>query len=590
MNLKEKNLRLVSDEKIAQFSDLHGIGYLLYLSRENYYRLMGGIFILTASVACLMLSVHVLGQLLENLSADLHTDIYKLVAFFLALEIAAAVLRYFGSVTIVHTTNSIIYHVRKKLFHKLTCLPITYFDRQPLGRTLSRITTDVEGVEHFFSQILSSSLCAFLEIILIIVAMLLVDVRFGLLIIATAVPTILFALAFRRPLKFWLRVHKKLNALTLARFAEFANGFEIIKCFNLEDWSKRKYQELVLNNYHVHLRIQHWNTFVRPMIVLLCSLPIFFVILLGGGMVLEQALALSVFISFVRFTIGLQHPVRVVLHDIQIIQDALTSAERIHQTFLEIEEVHYPDVLDQQLQGDIKFEQVYLDYMRDKNVLRGISFHAARGMKIGLVGETGAGKTSTVNLIPALYNYSSGDILLDDIPLRKWSKPCVRKYIGYINQDVIIFRGTLRENIICSQQAQDKEILQLADRLGFRQRLRNLPQGLDSLVIDHGQNLSAGERQIIAFMRMMIKNPQILILDEATANVDSHYEEIIHRALFELMANKTCFIIAHRLATVQKCDSILVFKDGNIVEQGTHTSLTRHDSGYYRYLLQAMQH
>ena len=210
-------------------------------------------------------------------------------------------------------------------------------------------------------------------------------------------------------------------------------------------------------------------------------------------------------------------------------------------------------------------------------------------MKIGLVGETGAGKTSTVNIIPALYSFSRGEVLVDGIPLRQWSKPWLRKHIGYINQDVVIFQGTLRDNIVCAQEDVDDEaIYQLADRLGFADRLMNFPSGLNSAILEHGQNLSAGERQIVAFMRMMVKNPQILILDEATANVDYDYEQLLHRALFDLMADKTCFIIAHRLATVRQCDMILVFKDGRIVERGNHNSLYSNNNSYYRHMQSAL--
>ena len=239
--------------------------------------------------------------------------------------------------------------------------------------------------------------------------------------------------------------------------------------------------------------------------------------------------------------------------------------------------------------GDITFANVWMDYFRDKDVLKEISFEIKKGMKAGLVGETGAGKTSTINLIPALYNYSAGDISIDGISLRDWSKPWLRKHIGYINQDVVIFRGTLRENIVCAQKkVNDHAIYQLAERLGFGRRLAAFADGLDTLVLEHGQNLSAGERQIVAFMRMMIKEPSILILDEATANVDNDYEKLLHNALFEIMADKTCFIIAHRLSTVKKCDIILVFKGGRITERGTHNSLTTLENGHYRNMQAAL--
>ena len=306
-------------------------------------------------------------------------------------------------------------------------------------------------------------------------------------------------------------------------------------------------------------------------------------------MVSEDALSMAVFISLLRFSERFMSPVRSLSHDIQIIQDALTSAERVRQMLQEIEEPHYQDAVENKVWGDITFAKVWMDYFRDKDVLKSISFNIKKGMKTGLVGETGAGKTSTVNLIPALYNYSAGDISIDGISLRDWSKPWLRKQIGYINQDVVIFRGTLRENIVCAQKkVSDHAIYQLAARLGFGRRLAAFPDDLDTLVLEHGQNLSAGERQIVAFMRMMIKEPSILILDEATANVDHDYEQLLHSALFEIMADKTCFIIAHRLSTVKKCDMILVFKDGRIIERGTHASLVALDNGYYRHMQAAL--
>lgn len=588
MSLEQKIGTLVHEDKVRQSSDLGGISYLIALSRENSFKLFLAVILLMSSVGCLMFSVRVLGWLFEELSMG-GTDVWPYAMAFLAFEIGAVVLRYYGSIFTAYITNAIILEVRKKLFTKLTLLPVSYFDRQPLGRTVSRITSDVEGVENFFSQILASSLCSFIELGFILLAMLITDPKFGLIIVFTSLPAFVFTAVFRAPIKFWFRIHKKLNALILSRFAEFINGFEILKGFHLEQWSYRKFKEINLLNYDVHLAILHWNSFIRPMIVFLCSIPVFFVLLIGAPMVIEQTLSIAIFVSFVRFTERFLSPVRTLSHDIQIIQDALTSAERVRQMFDEIEELHHPEVTSKDVLGDVTFNNVRMDYLRDKDVLKGISFHAAKGMKTGLVGETGAGKTTTINLIPALYNFTGGDITIDNISIRDWSKPCLRRHIGYINQDVVIFQGTLRENIVCARtQVGDDEIHNLAQRLGFSDRMRDFPAGLDTHILEHGQNLSAGERQIVAFMRMMIKDPRILILDEATANVDHDYEKLLHNTLFDLMADKTCFIIAHRLTTVKKCDLILVFKDGQIVERGTHEILNSKEDSYYRSMQSAL--
>ena len=591
MNLKElkkKVSALVREDEVRQSSDLGGIAYLFSLSRENYRKLFSAVAVLVLSVACLMVSVRLLGWLFEDLASD-RTLVWQYAVAFLAFEVLAVFLRYGGSIFMSYTTTSIILDVRKKLFRKLTRLPVTYFDRQPLGRTVARITNDVERVEYFFSRILADTLCSVIEIGLILVAMIATDVKMGVIIACTSFPAFIFAMAMRSPVKYWLRMHKKLDASIISKFAEFANGFEVLKSFNLEKWSQRKFEDINILNYLVHLTIMHWNSFIRPLIMFLCQLPVFFVFIICGAMVIDDALSIAVFISLLRFSERFMAPVRSLSHNIQIIQDALTSAERVRQMLQEIEEPRYKDAVEKKVWGDITFANVWMDYFRDKDVLKEISFEIKKGMKAGLVGETGAGKTSTINLIPALYNYSAGDISIDGISLRDWSKPWLRKHIGYINQDVVIFRGTLRENIVCAQKkVNDHAIYQLAERLGFGRRLAAFADGLDTLVLEHGQNLSAGERQIVAFMRMMIKEPSILILDEATANVDNDYEKLLHNALFEIMADKTCFIIAHRLSTVKKCDIILVFKGGRITERGTHDSLVTLENGHYRNMQAAL--
>lgn len=591
MNLKELKKKvgtIVREDEVHQSSDLSGVAYLFALSRENYYQLFSATAVLVLSVACLMFSVRLLGWLFEDLASN-RTFVWQYAMAFLAFELLAMLLRYGGSIFMSYTTTAIILAVRKKLFRKLTRLPVTYFDRQPLGRTVARITNDVERVEYFFSRILADSMCAVIELGLILVAMIATDTRLGVIIACTSIPAFVFAVMMRSPVKYWIRMHKKLDASIISKFAEFTSGFEILKSFNLEKWSQRKFEDINILNYLVHLTIMHWNSFIRPTIMLLCQLPVFFVCLICGAMVIEDTLSIAVFISLLRFSERFMSPVRSLSHDIQIIQDALTSAERVRQMLQEIEEPRYEGALKQRVWGDIVFTNVWMDYFRDKDVLKEISFTLKKGMKAGLVGETGAGKTSTINLIPALYNYTAGDISIDGISLRDWSKPWLRKHIGYINQDVVIFRGTLRENIVCAQKnVSDHAIYQLAARLGFEARLTAFAAGLDTLVLEHGQNLSAGERQIVAFMRMMIKEPSIMILDEATANVDHDYEKLLHNALFEIMADKTCFIIAHRLSTVKQCDLILVFKDGRIVERGTHASLSTREHGYYRSMQAAL--
>ena len=275
MRLKQKVSKLIRDDEVYQTSDIGGVAYLFSLSRQNYIKLLAAITTLVLSVSCLMISVRLLGWLLEDITTT-SSNVWYYAAAFLTFEVLAVLLRYGGSIFMSHTTNNIVLEVRKKLFAKLTRLPITYFDRQPLGRTIARTTNDVEKVEHFFSSILANSLCSVIELGLVLIAMIVTDTKFGVIIACTSIPAFIFATAMRAPIKYWMRMHKKLDALVISRFAEFTNGFEIIKCFNLEKWSEQKFKNINFTNYMVHLTIMHWNSFIRPTIVLLCGLPVFF--------------------------------------------------------------------------------------------------------------------------------------------------------------------------------------------------------------------------------------------------------------------------------------------------------------------------
>jgi ABC-type multidrug transport system fused ATPase/permease subunit len=361
----------------------------------------------------------------------------------------------------------------------------------------------------------------------------------------------------------------------------------VIKAFGLEKWTQNRFTNGSQSLLTSAINMMNWNSLIRPMTVLLCGLPLVVILWWGGHLVTVGALEIGLLVTYIRYSERFMGPIRTISQEIQHIQEALVSSERVRQMLSEEVE---NDVLgdDGQLalpiEGQIKFEDVCMEYIKGKPILNGVSFEIAAGETVAFVGATGSGKTTTVNLIPKLYPISSGEITLDGYDLRDWSRKGIRKNLGYVGQDVVIFRGTIRENLLAavddSIELSDQKILAACERTGLSSIIERFKDGLDYNILEAGKNLSMGERQLIAFTRMLLKDPAILILDEATANIDEHCEKLIQKAVSELMEHRTCIVIAHRLSTILHADQILVFKDGRVVEKGCHEDLVAHNGIY----------
>jgi ABC-type multidrug transport system fused ATPase/permease subunit len=368
-------------------------------------------------------------------------------------------------------------------------------------------------------------------------------------------------------------------------------GLPVIKSMHLERWTKSVYEGLTRDHLTANITLMNWNSVVRPLTVMFCLVPTIMVVMLGGHRVLDGGMTLGIFVVFVRYSERFLAPVRTISQEIHQIQDALSSSERIRLLLLENEEsselgkdgTHAGTIA-----GEIEYRNVQMSYRGTKPVLNDISFCAKPGMKVALVGETGSGKTSTLSLIPRLYRFGGGSITIDGVPIADWQRSALRGQLGLVSQDVIVFRGTLRENLVAAHQdpakCNDEMIMVAAEQTGLAKIIESLPAGLDSFVHHGGSNLSMGERQLIAFTRMLIRDPAVLILDEATANLDEGFEKVVQRAINVVMKGRTCFIIAHRLSTVMQSDVILVFRDGKIVERGSHVELMEL-AGYYSELV-----
>jgi ATP-binding cassette subfamily B multidrug efflux pump len=581
-----------NQDSIDQQGDFSAMLSLFQYGRGTYKRLFLGISLVASSAGLLMISAKLMGQLAELLLLKSPwPNLTVTIAAILAIESLNILIYYRGRVGIALVTNQVALQIREALFKKLSQLPISYYDQQPLGRTITRLTSDIEGIESFFSNTLPRVLTACITVVSVLLAMLLTDFKIGFFIALSSLPAIIFTVIMRKPVRFWLRDYKKKSAAINSQLAELINGLPVIKVFGLEKWSQSVFRKSSEDMLRSAYSLMNWNTFIRPIAAFLCAMPIVVILWWGGHLALDQQISIGLLVAFIRYAERYFRPVMQLSFELHLIQDAIASSERVRKMLDETEESvvlgpngsHHASV-----KGSVEFDQVWMCYQANQPVLKGIHFQVKAGSCVGLVGKTGSGKSTTVHLIPQLYPIMAGEIRIDGIPLPAWDRQELRQQIGIVSQDVVIFQGTLKENLLITlpfdRIPTDDILWDACRRTGLYQVIERLPNGLDSSLFDGGSNLSMGERQLLAFTRMLLRNPAILILDEATANVDEPCEALIQKAILELLKDRTCFIIAHRLSTIQHCDNILVFQDGRIMEEGSHAQLLL-KQGHYANLI-----
>ncbi|SMF55652.1 ABC transporter ATP-binding protein [Pseudobacteriovorax antillogorgiicola] len=580
---------IASQDTIQEQSDFRSIIALFNYGQGNYKNLFLAIGFILASSAVLMMSAKLMGLLAEALvSGAEQSRIASLVAGILLFESVNLLVYYKGRVGLARVTNEVAYGIRVALFNKLGRLPIPYFDQEPLGRTMTRLTADVEGIESFFSNTLPRVFTAVITITSVLLAMLLTDWKFGAVIVASSLPAVMFTIALRKPVRSWLREYKKRSAALNAQLAEFINGLSVIKIFGIEGWTKKEFDGSSRHLLRAAISLMNWNSFIRPLAALLCALPILVILWYGGHQALDESISIGLLVAFVRYGERYFRPIMMLSFELHLIQDAIASSERVRKMLdekTESDTLNQDGTRQQKIQGKIEYRNVWMEYKKDSPVLKDVSFTINAGESVALVGRTGSGKTTTIQLLPQLYGISGGEILIDNKPLSEWSRLSIRQQMGIVSQDVTIFHGSIRDNLIVALPdghpgVPDEELLAICQRTGLFEVIDRLPQKLDTVCLDNGANFSMGERQLMAFTRMLVRDPAILVLDEATANVDEAFEAKIQQAIQEVLKGRTTFVIAHRLNTIQDCDKILVFDQGRVVEQGQHKGLLAQDGAY----------
>jgi ATP-binding cassette subfamily B protein len=480
--------------------------------------------------------------------------------------------------------------IRKDLFEHAMSLSLRFHDRMPVGKLLTRLTSDVDALAEVFGSGAVGVLGDLVSLLVIAVSMLLIEWRLGLLLLVTQVPvTIVIVWLQRRYRKANYRVREELSQLN-ADFQENLQGLEVVQMFRREAVNGDRFQRTGLAYRSAVNGTIFFDSSISAFLEWVSLGAVALVLALGGWMVTSGAMGLGTLTTFILYSQRLFDPLRQMAERFTQIQGGLTAVERIGELLEEPLEIvdHGASVGSALLQkasasqarGEVIFEGVDFAYRKDEPILRNLSFRIAPGEHVALVGPTGSGKTTVIRLLCRLYEPQRGRILLDGQDIRTLPLQELRRQLGVVLQDTFLFSGTVADNLRLDQPLADQKLQEVCRDLGLDPLLGRLPEGLETELRERGGNLSSGERQLLAVARVAIRNPTVLVMDEATAFMDPSTEATLQRDLDRLLNRRTAVVIAHRLATVEAADRILVLRRGSLIEQGTHLQL-RASGGLY---------
>jgi ATP-binding cassette subfamily B multidrug efflux pump len=483
-----------------------------------------------------------------------------------------------------------VFNLRMDIFSHLQKLPARYFDRNPIGRLITRTTSDVESLNEMLSSGIITILGDILQLFFIVVLMVWIDWQLTLIVLAV-LPLMLYAtIVFKNRVRVAFQDVRTHLARLNTFFQEHITGMNIVQLFNREDQEFEKYAAINCDHREANIRTVFYFSIYYPLIEILSAAAAGLVIWYSGIRILKADLTIGVVISFVQYIWLFFRPLQHLSDRFNVIQTAITSSDRIIRLLDEEEGIENPAEVQpiSTFRDKISFSNVWMAYDAENWVLKDISFDIQHGEKIAIVGATGSGKTSIINILSKLYPFTKGSITIDGIPLQKIQEASLRKVVGVVMQDVFLFSGTIRENLAFGNPDVSEEALREAAKVvGADRFIDQLPGKYDYKVLENGIGLSSGQKQLIAFVRALLYNPEILVLDEATSSVDTETEILIDSATARLMSERTSIIIAHRLSTVQKADRIIVLHKGVIRESGNHQELLAKRGLYYKlYLLQ----
>lgn len=511
--------------------------------------------------------------------------VIKISLVYLSTVAVVFVLGYAQAMILARAGQKIIYNIRMEIFTHLNDLSISFFNKNPIGRLVTRVTNDTEALNEMYTSVIVNILKSLFVLIGVVITMFNYNVKLSLLTF-TVIPFIaVFTFAFESASKkIYREIRSKISALN-AFISEHVSGMKIVQIFAVENEIFHKFksenEKLRKENIKQLFAFSIYNPTNYLMNITAISILLWF----GGKMVMEGVVSIGTIVVFQRYISKFFEPIQELAEQLNIVQSAMAASERIFGLMDEV-----PEVMDSEnavevesFKGSIEFRNVWFSYKEDEWILKDVSFKVNPGESVAFVGATGAGKTTIQNLICRYYDIQKGDIFIDGINIKDIKVSDLRKNIGQMLQDVFLFSGDIKSNIrLQNDTITDEEIIEASKYVNAHSFISKLPNQYDEHVIENGAAFSAGQRQLISFARTLAFKPDILILDEATANIDTETEVLIQDALKKLMKGRTTLIVAHRLSTVQNSSKIIVMHKGEIREEGTHQELLSNKGIYYK--------
>jgi len=502
--------------------------------------------------------------------------LYYMIALLLAVLVVHTLISYANTYLADWLGQSIIRDIRIKLYAHLMRFRLSFFDKTPIGRLVTRNISDIETLSNFTSEGLAGILGDVLQLAFILTFMLYMNWKLTLISLSVLPILLISTYVFKESIKHSFNLVRTAVSNLNTFVQEHITGMAVVQIFNSEEREYKKFEAINKEHRDANLKSVLYYSIYFPIAEIIGASGIGLLVWMGSKEVLAGYTTAGTLISFIMYISMFFRPIRMIADRFNTLQLAVISADRIFKLLEDNEEIADNGTVQKSIAGEVTFDHVSFGYDDEHLVLKDISFTVKEGQTFALVGPTGAGKSSVINLISRLYDIQKGAILIDGVNVRDYELSNLRSQIGTVLQDVFLFSDSIRNNITLHNPAiSDEQIWQAAELVGAAPFIRQLHGQLDYLVMERGGTLSVGQRQLISFIRTLVYDPKIIILDEATSSIDGETEELIQEAILKLMKGRTAIVIAHRLSTVQHADNILVIEKGEIKERGSHKELIK---------------